>query len=119
MNINILYDTKRILMPLVVAAIALAMVACGTKTTKTDKDMNTLTFTTKQAAAMTVIACNEVRGDLSSLAGAIREGFEAGLTANLRDRAFYLFSRSLNRRANLMSELRIRFFEGATVAHSK
>ncbi len=102
-----------------VAAMALAMVACGTKTTKTDKDMNTLTFTTKQAAAMTVIACNEARGDLSSLAGAIHEGFKAGLTANLRDRAFFLFSRNLNLTANSMSGLRIRFFEGATVAHSE
>ena len=102
MNINILYDMKRILMPLVVAAIALAMVACGTKTTKTDKDMNTLTFTTKQAAAMTVIACNEARGDQSSLAGAIHEGFEAGLTANQMKEAlsqlyaYTGFPRSLN-----------------------
>ncbi len=93
---------KRILMPLVVAAIALAMVACGTKTTKTDKDMNTLTFSTKQAAAMTVIACNEARGDQSSLAGAIHEGFEAGLTANQMKEAlsqlyaYTGFPRSLN-----------------------
>ena len=93
---------KRIFLPLVAAAMALAMVACGTKTTKTDKDMNTLSFSEEQAAAMAVIACNEARGDLSSLAVAIDKGFDAGLTANqLKEAlsqlyAYTGFPRSLN-----------------------
>ena len=40
---------------LIFAAIVL-MAGCN-KTTKTDKDMNTLTFNEKQAAAMSAIAC--------------------------------------------------------------
>ena len=44
-----------------VAAIVL-MAGCN-KTTKTDKDMNTLTFNEKQAAAMSAIACYEAQGD--------------------------------------------------------
>ena len=93
---------KRILMPLVAAALALATVACGAKTTKTDKDMNTLSFTTEQAAAMAVIACHEAQGDLSSLAVALDAGFDAGLTANqLKEAlsqlyAYTGFPRSLN-----------------------
>ena len=55
--------------------------ACGNNA-NTDKDMNTLSFNEKQAAAMTVIACHEARGDQSSLAVAIAVGFDAGLTAN-------------------------------------
>ena len=67
---------------LILAACCLSLtVGCGKKT-NTDKDMNTLSFNEKQAAAMTVIACHEARGDQSSLAVAIAEGFDAGLTAN-------------------------------------
>ena len=65
---------------LIFAAIVL-MAGCN-KTTKTDKDMNTLTFNEKQAAAMSAIACYEAQGDQTSLATAINEGFDAGLTAN-------------------------------------
>lgn len=112
MNINILYNMKRILMPLVAAVMALAMVACGTKTTKTDKDMNTLTFTTEQAAAMAVIACNEARGDLSSLAVSIDKGFNTGLTANQIKEAlsqlyaYTGFPRSLNALGTLQKVLK-------------
>ena len=65
---------------MIFAAIVL-MAGCN-KTTKTDKDMNTLTFNEKQAAAMSAIACYEAQGDQTSLATAINEGFDAGLTAN-------------------------------------
>ena len=81
---------------------ALVTVACGGKTNQTDKDMDTLTFNERQAAAMAVIAANEARGDQSSLALAIHEGFEAGLTANqLKEAlsqlyAYTGFPRSLN-----------------------
>jgi len=47
-----------------------------------DKDMSTLTFTEQQASAITAIACNEARGDQSSLLNAINEGFDAKLSAN-------------------------------------
>lgn len=89
----------------VTAFLALAtcvMVACGGKTNQTDKDMTKLTFNERQAAAMAVIACNEARGDQSSLTGAIHEGFEAGLTANQMKEAlsqlyaYTGFPRSLN-----------------------
>ena len=63
-------------------AAAIVLMAGCNKTTKTDKDMNTLTFNEKQAAAMTAIACYEAQGDQASLATAIHEGFDAGLTAN-------------------------------------
>lgn len=65
----------------IVAAGVMLLAACGKKT-NTDKDMNTLSFNKEQAAAMTAIACHEARGDQSSLAIAIGEGFDAGLTAN-------------------------------------
>ena len=61
---------------------AVVLLAGCNKTTKTDKDMNTLTFNEKQAAAMSAIACYEAQGDQASLATALNEGFDAGLTAN-------------------------------------
>lgn len=85
----------------IVAAGAMLLAACG-KNTNTDKDMNTLSFNEQQAAAMTVIACHEARGDQSSLAIAIGEGFDAALTANQMKEAlsqlyaYTGFPRSLN-----------------------
>ena len=85
----------------IVAAGTMLLAACG-NSTNTDKDMNTLSFNEKQAAAMTVIACHEARGDQSSLAIAIGEGFDAGLTANQMKEAlsqlyaYTGFPRSLN-----------------------
>ena len=79
----------------------LLTVGCGKKT-ESGKEMNTLSFNEKQACAMTVIACHEARGDQSSLAGAIGEGFDAGLTANQMKEAlsqlyaYTGFPRSLN-----------------------
>ena len=87
---------------LMITLAATLMAACGGKTNQTDKDMTKLTFNQRQAAAMAVIACNEARGDQSSLAGAIHEGFEAGITANQMKEAlsqlyaYTGFPRSLN-----------------------
>lgn len=86
---------------LIVVAGLMLLAGCGTKK-NTDKDMNVLSFNEKQAAAMTVIACHEARGDQSSLAIAIGEGFDAGLTANQMKEAlsqlyaYTGFPRSLN-----------------------
>ena len=90
---------KRIV--LFAACCLLMTVGCGKKT-ESRKDMNTLSFNEKQAAAMTAIACHEARGDQSSLALAIGEGFDAGLTANQMKEAlsqlyaYTGFPRSLN-----------------------
>ena len=54
----------------------------NSKSTDNMKDMSTLTFTEQQAAAITAIACNEARGDQSSLLNAINEGFDTQLSAN-------------------------------------
>ena len=76
-------------------------VGCGKKK-ESDKDMNTLSFNEQQAAALSVITCHEARGDQSSLAIAIAEGFDAGLTANQMKEslsqlyAYTGFPRSLN-----------------------
>jgi len=67
---------------LLIFAAAIVLLAGCHKTTKTEKEMNTLTFNEQQAAAMTAIACYEAQGDQPSLATAINEGFDAGLTAN-------------------------------------
>ena len=43
---------------IMMVTIALTMAACGTQSTKENaKEMNTLTFTTEQAAFMSAIAC--------------------------------------------------------------
>ena len=82
-------------------AAALAVAACSGQN-HSDKDMNTLSFNERQAAAMTAMACHEARGDQSSLAIAIGEGFEAGLSANQMKEAlsqlyaYTGFPRSLN-----------------------
>ena len=87
---------------IILAACCLLMtVGCGKKT-NSEKDMNRLSFNEQQAAAMTVIACHEARGDQSTLAIAIGEGFDAGLTANQMKEAlsqlyaYTGFPRSLN-----------------------
>ncbi len=86
---------------LIVVAGLMLLAGCGTKK-NTDKDMNVLSFNEKQAAAMTAIACHEARGDQSSLAVAVGEGFDAGLTANQMKEAlsqlyaYTGFPRSLN-----------------------
>ena len=67
-----------ILLFLLTAAICLR----AQDTSMSTKDMNKLTFTTGQAAAMTAIACNEAKGDLTALEIAIENGLDAGLTVN-------------------------------------
>ena len=88
-------------MMIAVATLLLAT-ACNNKPVSTEKNMNTLTFTTEQAALMTAIACNEARGDQSSLAVAIDRGLDAGLTVSqVKEALSHLyaytgFPRSLN-----------------------
>ena len=72
---------------IIAALTALLMVSgCNNNSKSTDnmKDMSKLTFTEQQASAITAIACNEARGDQSSLLNAINEGFDAKLSANQR-----------------------------------
>jgi len=116
MNINILYNMKRILMPLVAAVMALAMVACGSKSNNTNNDTNkemyTLSFDELQATYMSEIACNTARGDQSKLGVAIRNGLRTGLTANQIKEALsqlyaYMgFPRSLNALGTLQKVLK-------------
>ena len=116
MNINILYNMKRILMPLVAAVMALAMVACGSKSNNTNNDTNkemyTLSFDELQATYMSEIACNAARGDQSKLGVAIRNGLRTGLTANQIKEALsqlyaYMgFPRSLNALGTLQKVLK-------------
>ena len=103
---------------LIIAA-ALALIACSSKpNTKTEKDMNTLTFTTEQAALMSAIACNEARGDQSSLAVAIDRGLDAGLTVSqVKEALSHLyaytgFPRSLNALGTLQRVLEQRTSAG-------
>ena len=63
-------------------AVALTFAACGNKTTSMVRDMNTLSFTTEQAAFMSAIACNEAKADYVALAQAIDKGLDAGLTVS-------------------------------------
>ena len=87
---------------IILAACCLMLSAGCSKKTESGKEMNTLSFNEHQAAAMTVIACHKARGDQSSLAIAIGEGFDAGLTANQMKEAlsqlyaYTGFPRSLN-----------------------
>ncbi len=106
--------------PLIIGIIVAAMMfaSCGSKTTKMGKEMNNLSFNQKQAAAMSAIACYEAQGDQASLATAINEGFDAGLTANQIKEAlsqlyaYTGFPRSLNALGTLQKVLEQRNAEG-------
>lgn len=63
-------------------ALAVLLVACSPKQQTETKDMNQLSFTTEQAAWMSVIACDEAKGDLVALESAIHNGLEAELTVS-------------------------------------
>ena len=82
--------------------------------------MNTLTFTTEQAACMSVIACLEAKADYMALEQAIHNGLDAGLTVNQIKEAFshlyaYTgFPRSLNALGTLQKVLEQRNAEGKT-----
>ena len=67
---------------LAIAAVAMMLLAGCRQENKPEKEMNTLTFTTEQAANMAAIACNEAKADYTALAQAINEGFDNGLTVS-------------------------------------
>ena len=92
-------------------AVALTFAACGNKTTSTERDMNTLSFTTEQATFMSAIACNEAKADYVALAEAINNGLDAGLTVSKIKEAlsqlyaYTGFPRSLNALGTLQKVL--------------
>ncbi len=100
----------------------LMLASCGSKnqTTNNSTDMNKLTFTPEQAAAMSAIACNEARGDNSSLAIAIDGGLDAGLTVSQIKEAlsqlyaYTGFPRSLNALGTLQKVMEQRTADGKT-----
>ena len=63
-------------------ALAVLLIACSSKQQTETKDMNQLSFTTEQAAWMSVIACDEAKGDLVALESVIHKGLEAELTVS-------------------------------------
>ncbi len=65
-----------------ILATAFLLAACCPKQTKENKDMQKLSFTTEQAAAMSAIACFEAKGDLAGLEKAINDGFDTDLTVS-------------------------------------
>ena len=101
-------------------AVALTFAACGNKTTSMVRDMNTLSFTTEQAAFMSAIACNEAKADYVALAQAIDKGLDAGLTVSQVKEAlsqlyaYTGFPRSLNALGTLQKVLEQRQKEGKT-----
>ena len=104
---------------IMMVAVALTMAACGTQSTKEKaKEMNTLTFTTEQAAFMSAIACNEAKADYTALAEAINDGLDAGLTVSQIKEAlsqlyaYTGFPRSLNALGTLQKVLQQRNAEG-------
>ena len=102
---------------------AVVLLAGCNKATKTDKDMSTLTFNEKQAAAMTAIACYEAKGELMSLESAIHNGLEDDLTANQIKEAlsqlyaYTGFPRSLNALGVLQRVIGDREAKGVKVLH--
>ena len=100
-------------------AAAMLLAGCG-KTTKTNKNMDTLSFNETQACFMTVIACNEAKADYIALAEAINGGLDAGLTVSQIKEAlsqlyaYTGFPRSLNALGTLQKVLEQRKAEGKT-----
>ena len=94
------------------------MVSCGAKKENT-KNM-TLPVNEKQVAAVAAIACHEAQGDQSSLAVALNEGFDAGLTVSQAKEilsqlyAYTGFPRSLNALGTLQKVLEQRQTGGKT-----
>ena len=87
---------------MIAVAMLMLATACCNKSVSTEKNMNTLSFNQEQAALMSAIACNEARGDQSSLTVAIDRGLDAGLTVSqVKEALSHLyaytgFPRSLN-----------------------
>ena len=106
---------KRILIITMVGILTLA--SCGNNT-KNQKEMNTLSFNTEQAAYMSAIACNEAKADYTALAEAIDKGIDAGLTVSQVKEAlsqlyaYTGFPRSLNALGTLQRVLDKRKAEG-------
>ena len=101
------------------------MLAGYSKNNVNDNKMNTLSFNEQQAAALSAIACHEARGDQSSLAIAIIEGFDAGLTVSQIKEAlsqlyaYTGFPRSLNALGTLQKVLQERKADGKTTIEGK
>ena len=107
-------------------AVAMMLSGCKQKSSsETKKDMNTLTFTTEQAACMSAIACLEAKADYMALEQAIHNGLDAGLTVNQIKEAFshlyaYTgFPRSLNALGTLQKVLEQRNAEGKTTVEGE
>ena len=105
---------------LAIAAVAMMLLAGCRQENKPEKEMNTLTFTTEQAANMAAIACNEAKADYAALASAINAGLDAGLTVSQVKEAlsqlyaYTGFPRSLNALGTLQKVLEQRNAEGKT-----
>ena len=107
---------RALIIGIIVAAMIFA--SCGSKTSTTEKEMNTLSFNQEQTAAMSAIACNEAKADYTALAEAINGGLDAGLTVNQIKEAlsqlyaYTGFPRSLNALGTLQKVLEQRKSEG-------
>ena len=105
---------------MIAVAMLMLATACNNKSVSTEKNMNTLSFNQEQAALMSAIACNEARGDQSSLAVAIDRGLDAGLTVSQVKEAlsqlyaYTGFPRSLNALGTLQKVLEQRKADGKT-----
>lgn len=105
---------------LFLAFVALMFASCGSENTTGEKDMNTLSFNSEQAAYMSAIACNEAKADYVALADAIGGGLDAGLTVSqVKEALSHLyaytgFPRSLNALGTLQKVLEQRNAEGKT-----
>ena len=103
----------------------IVLVACATAFTGYSSNnngmrnkMNSLSFNEQQAAAIAAIACHESRGDQPSLAIAINQGLDAGLTVSQVKEAlsqlyaYTGFPRSLNALGTLQKVIEQRKAEG-------
>ena len=113
---------KRIL----ITAIASMMLLAGYSNNNANNNkMNTLSFNEQQAAALSAMACHEARGDQSSLAIAINEGLDAGVTVSQVKEAlsqlyaYTGFPRSLNALGTLQKVLQERKADGKTSIEGK
>ena len=109
-----------------ITAIACMMMLAGYSNNNANNNkMNTLSFNEQQAAALSAMACHEARGDQSSLAIAINEGLDAGVTVSQVKEAlsqlyaYTGFPRSLNALGTLQKVLQERKAVGKTSIEGK
>ena len=109
-----------------ITAIASMMLLAGYSNNNANNNkMNTLSFNEQQAAALSSMACHEARGDQSSLAIAINEGLDAGVTVSQVKEAlsqlyaYTGFPRSLNALGTLQKVLQERKAVGKTSIEGK